>query len=295
MSSLLLLIAFAMILGAAVLLVTGLTRQKREAGRTSRSLLGKREELMEKSPPYHAFINISQYLSSLNPNERLGGYYGNLRRRLLSAGSPGGLSPEEFLVLRELAAIAFLVIALILTGISNPAILLLALFLGFFYPNVWLRDRIRKRQQAIFRGLPFSLDLLTLSVEAGLDFASAMNKLVEKSAEGPLREEMFQVIQEMKMGKPRAQALKDLAERVQLPELTALVSNLIQAEELGTGLGPMLRIQSAQFRSKRFQRAEKLAMEAPVKMTFPLLFIFVSVFLLLFGSLILDVIKGGAF
>lgn len=250
---------------------------------------------MEKSPPYHAFINISQYLSSLNPNERLSGYYGNLRRRLLSAGLPGALSPEEFLVLRELAAVTFLVIALILTGVSNPAILLLALFLGFFYPNIWLRDRIKKRQQAIFRELPFSLDLLTLSVEAGLDFASAMNKLVEKSAEGPLREEMFLVIQEMKIGKPRAQALKDLAERVQLPELTALVSNLIQAEELGTGLGPMLRIQSAQFRSKRFQRAEKLAMEAPVKMTFPLLFIFVSVFLLLFGSLLLDVLKGGAF
>jgi len=295
MSFFLLLLAFAMILGAAVLLVTGLTGKKEKARRTPGSLLGKREELMEKSPPYHAFISISQYLSSLNPNERLGGYYDNQRRKLLSAGSPGALSPEEFLVLRELAAATFLVIALVLVGVSNPAIPLLALVLGFFYPNLWLRDRIKKRQQAIFRELPFSLDLLTLSVEAGLDFASAMNKLVEKSAEGPLREEMFQVIQEMKMGKTRAQALKDLAERVQLPELTTLVSNLIQAEELGTGLGPMLRIQSAQFRSKRFQRAEKLAMEAPVKMSFPLLFIFVSVFLLLFGALLLDVLKGGVF
>ncbi|UCD86175.1 MAG: type II secretion system F family protein [Deltaproteobacteria bacterium] len=250
---------------------------------------------MEKSPPYRALISLSRYINTLNPNERLSGYYSSLRKKLISAGSPGALTPEEFLVLRELAAVTFMLIALILAGVGNLAVPILALVLGFFYPNLWLRDRVKKRQQSIFRGLPFSLDLLTLSVEAGLDFASAVNKLVEKSAEGPLREEMFQVVQEMKMGKTRAQALRDMAERVQLPELSALVSNLIQAEELGTGLGPMLRIQSTQFRNKRFQRAEKLAMEAPVKMTFPLLFIFVSVFLLLFGSLLLDVLKGGVF
>ncbi len=269
------------------------------------ALLGKRvmekqdrikpaRETMMKSSSYKWFIMVLDFIVRVHPKkERLSGYFIRIRKRLLRAGEPLYLSPGEFLALQELTAIVVLFISMIL-GFSIAITFILSMT-GFFYPDLWLRELNKKRKAAILKELPYVLDLLTLSIEAGLDLTGSVSRVVEKSKEGILRKELFQFLQELKMGKARKQALTDMSQRVGVPEIASLVNAIIQSDELGSGLARTLRIQSEEYRTRRFQRAEKLAMEAPVKMTFPLLFIFVSVFLLLFGSFAVQAFRGKLF
>ncbi len=156
-----------------------------------------------------------------------------------------------------------------------------------------MNDQVKKRHLLISRALPYNLDLLTLSVEAGLDFTAALAKVVEKGKHGPLREEMQIVLKQLKMGKTREEALKAMIARVDLPSLSTFVTALIQADKMGTSLGKVLRIQSTQLRIDRTQRAEKLAGEAPVKMLFPLIAcIFPTVFMVLFGPIVFQFMFG---
>ncbi|HEY8207537.1 MAG TPA: type II secretion system F family protein, partial [Myxococcaceae bacterium] len=139
------------------------------------------------------------------------------------------------------------------------------------------------------------LDLLTLSVEAGLDFTAALAKVVEKGKTGPLRDELQLVLKQLKMGKTREEALKAMVARVDLAPLTMFVMALVQADRMGTSLGKVLRIQSTQLRQDRTQRAEKMAGEAPVKMLFPLIAcIFPTVFMILFGPIIFALTFGNS-
>jgi tight adherence protein C len=161
-----------------------------------------------------------------------------------------------------------------------------AVALGASYPLLWLRDKAKARAQAIVRALPYNLDLLTLSVEAGLDFAAAIGKVVEKGRKGPLADELSLLLRELKLGKTREEALRNLAARAGIASVSSLVSALVQADRMGTPLGKVLRVE-------RTQRAEKLANEAPVKMLFPLVcFIFPTVFLMLFGPIAYQVFVG---
>jgi tight adherence protein C len=165
---------------------------------------------------------------------------------------------------------------------------------GMFYPLIWVNDQVKKRHLQISRALPFNLDLLTLSVEAGLDFAAALGKVVEKGRKGPLSDELGITLKELKLGKTREEALRNLSARVELPTLTSFVHALIQADKMGTSLGKILRIQSTQLRIDRTQRAEKLANEAPVKLLLPLIgFIFPTIFIMLFGPIAYQVFFGG--
>jgi tight adherence protein C len=167
---------------------------------------------------------------------------------------------------------------------------------GALLPPLWLRDKVRARQRAMLRALPFDLDLLTLSVEAGLDFAAALAKVTERGRKGPLADELSVVLKELRLGKTRDEALRNLAARVRLPALTSFVHALVQADRMGTPLGKVLRILSTQMRIERTQRAEKLANEAPVKLLFPLIcFIFPTLFLMLFGPIAYQMIFGGMF
>ena len=177
----------------------------------------------------------------------------------------------------------------------NLAWSLVVALIGLFYPLIWVNDQVSKRHLQISRALPFNLDLLTLSVEAGLDFTAALAKVVEKGKTGPLREELALVLKQLKMGKTREEALKGMIARVDLPALSQFVTALIQADKMGTSLGKVLRIQSTQLRIERTQRAEKLANEAPVKMLFPLIAcIFPTVFMVLFGPIVFAFMYGGA-
>ena len=222
-------------------------------------------------------------------------YENKMRRSLIRAGEPQAFKPEDIMALQEISAALGLVAGLILVNAvgENLAWSLLFFLFGAYYPLIWVNDQVKKRHLLISRALPYNLDLLTLSVEAGLDFTGALAKVVEKGKAGPLREELQIVLKQLKMGKTREEGLKAMIARVDLPSLTTFVTALIQADKMGTSLGKVLRIQSTQLRIDRTQRAEKLAGEAPVKMLFPLIAcIFPTVFMVLFGPIVFQFFFG---
>jgi pilus assembly protein TadC len=172
---------------------------------------------------------------------------------------------------------------------ATTALCLPLVLLGVFMPWVWLRDLERKRKRLIRNALPYALDLLTLSVEAGLDFTAALARIIRRQPNTPLSQELGETLRQIQMGVPRAEALRDLHERVVMEEIFSVTSALIQADELGASLGPILRIQADQFRIRRSQAAEKAAMEAPVKLLFPLIcFFFPATFIMIFGPVFLQ-------
>jgi tight adherence protein C len=214
---------------------------------------------------------------------------------LRRAGDPASLSPEELAALALLTAAVFFVIG-VLAAIALELTLLApaSAFLGASYPLLWLRDRIKARRGAIARALPYDLDLLTLSVEAGLDFASALEKVVVKGRPGPLADELSMTVRELRLGTRREEALRNLAARVAMPALTSFAHALVQADRMGTPLAKVLRMLATQLRVERTQRAEKLASEAPVKLLLPLIgCIFPTIFLMLFGPIAWEVYLGG--
>ena len=216
-------------------------------------------------------------------------YEHNVHRQLVRAGEPGDYQPEEFMALQEIGLVLGLTLGLFGTNAFDLNLMwaLPVGFIGMWYPKIWLNDQVKRRHHLIGRALPYDLDLLTLSVEAGLDFTGALAKVVEKGKHGPLRDEFSLVLKQLKMGKSREEALRSMVYRIDLPAVTQFVSALIQADRMGTSLGKVLRIQSIQLRIDRTQRAEKLANEAPVKMLFPLIVcIFPTVFLVLFAPIV---------
>jgi len=228
-------------------------------------------------------------------------------RRLVAAGVEGILDAHEYLALRLLVPLVggpFLVAVLALlinaipggTGamLQQRQVLLYVILLLLLYlqPGAWLRGVLQRRHRSLERTLPYVLDLLTLSVEAGLDFMSGLKRILENRAVDPLGEELMRALREVQVGKTRREALRGLAARVQHPDISAVVSSLVQADELGVSLGTVLRIQADQMRVRRFQRAEKLAQEAPVKLLFPLIaFIFPAVFIVLLGPVLLELLR----
>lgn len=164
--------------------------------------------------------------------------------------------------------------------------------IGYMFPNSWLKAKAKQRQKEIQRTLPDVLDLLTVSVEAGLGFDAALLKVVEKQ-KGVLAEECMRVLQEIKMGRPRRESLRDLAKRNKPAEdLSNVVASLVQADQLGISIGGVLRNQAKQIRQKQRQRAEEKAQKAPVKMMIPLVFfVFPSIFIIVLGPAVLQIIE----
>lgn len=222
-------------------------------------------------------------------------------KKLISAGFEGLLNGREFAAMKIAFPLVFgtawlLVLRLlthILPTISENFLLLLicGIALLYFYPIFWLRQAVAIRHRSIQRALPFVLDLLTLAVEAGLDFMTALQRNTDRRRLDPLNEELIRMIREIQLGTPRRVALRNMSQRVDLADLRSVTYALIQADELGVSIGAILRIQSDQLRQRRFDRAEKLAHEAPVKMLAPLmLFIFPAVFIVLLGPILSGVV-----
>jgi tight adherence protein C len=171
--------------------------------------------------------------------------------------------------------------------IKGVLIAIVFLLVGFFFPQLWLEGRITRRQREIFKAMPDALDLLTICVEAGLGFDAAMAKVHEKW-DNDLALEFGRVIQEVRLGKLRREALRDMADRLGVNEMTSFVAAVIQSEQLGVSMSKVLRIQSDQMRIRRRQMAEEEAHRAPVKMVFPIaLLIFPSILIILLGPAIL--------
>jgi tight adherence protein C len=215
-------------------------------------------------------------------------------------GNPGNIGPTEFWAIRLvitalLGGVIFAVFMIAPVRQSFARILIYtagAVALGYFLPAVWLRSRISRRKNEIFKALPDALDLLTICVEAGLGFDAAMSKVNEKW-ENDLALAFGRVIQEIRLGKLRREALRDMAYRMDMPEVTTFVAAIIQAEQLGVSIAKVLRVQSDQMRIKRRQRAEELAHQAPIKMLFPMAFlIFPTIYIVLLGPASLILLKS---
>jgi tight adherence protein C len=218
-----------------------------------------------------------------------------VERRLLAAGLGRRLSATGFLAIKGLFAIAgFSLGAMIGSGKGLGGILLVSVgvgAVGFFGPDYALTLKARSRREKVKADLPDALDLLAVSVEAGLGFDASLAKL-HQHMEGPLAQEFGLTLSEMRIGESRSEALKRLAERVDADELSAFTRAIIQADQLGTSLGRILRVQAADARLRREAAAEEKAMKAPIKMLFPtVLFIFPAMFLVILGPAVLNVQK----
>jgi len=229
-----------------------------------------------------------------------------LRISLLEAGSPRGLGVVEFMGLRGVMALLlggsalFLVIfsgstfrPISILGIGIPGILLFPgpmAVLGYTIPGIWLSQRIRGRKKAIQKALPDAIDLLTISVEAGLGFDPAIQRVAEKW-DNELTREFRHLLQDMRVGKQRREALREVSIRCGVDDLRVFISSIIQADQLGVSITQVLRIQSQQMRIKRRQRAEELAHKAPIKMLFPMVFlIFPAMYVIILGPAIPQVL-----
>jgi tight adherence protein C len=214
-------------------------------------------------------------------------------RRLMGAGVGRAFSPTSFLASKAIFAILGLFGGTFLGGVAGSGSLgiLLALgfvFIGFMLPDMFISFKARGRREEIRAELPDALDLLAVSVEAGLGFDAAIAKLTEHM-EGPLIEEFALSLGEMRIGETRQHALEKMVHRVQAPELASFVRAIIQADQLGISLGRILRVQATDTRNKRQAAAEERAMKAPIKMLFPTaLFIFPSMFLIILGPAFLN-------
>ncbi len=180
---------------------------------------------------------------------------------------------------------------------NQPLVLVVAVVLGFVAPGFWLSGQVRKRQRTIIRLLPEAIDLMTLCVGAGLDFLSALNKVVtiRSFRKEPLTEELSIVLQEIKLGKRRFESLKAMSKRVNLPEVSSFIRTLVQADRMGTPIAEVLGIHSEDVRFQRFQRAEREALKAPVKILLPLIFFIMPCVALIVGApILLEFMKHGS-
>ncbi len=217
-------------------------------------------------------------------------------KRLALAGNPGDLRMADWLGIKAVGAIVgaglfvllFVVPAVIKVSFPiNLAMIAVGVMFGYTVPEFWLGGRIKKRQKAILLQIPDALDLLTISVRAGLGFDGALGKVVEK-LKGPLTDEFRRALAEIRVGKARRDALRDIVGRTEVPALTNFIGAIIQAEQLGVSISKVLQVQSEQLRIERRQRAEEMAAKAPIKMLFPLVgCIFPSLFIVILGPAII--------
>ncbi len=234
---------------------------------------------------------ITRLVNKLLPGTMLS----NLEPKISRAGNPGGLTAEEFLAVKLVTTVGFILLASLISisrgGLDLFTLALLALGVvgGWLLPDFYLQNLASKRLQEIDRSMPDVLDLLTVSIEAGYSWDGALQKLIQKK-KGPLSSEFRRVLQEAKMGKPRRDALRTMAERVNVPSLTTFVAAVVQADQLGLSLGEVLRTQSDQIRQKRRQEIEEEAMKTPIKILIPLVFfVFPAIFIVLLGPALVQI------
>jgi tight adherence protein C len=223
----------------------------------------------------------------------------NARHQLELAGRPYNWGPTEFFGVRTLVAVMLAVFAFLLMTISGQPYtrrilgVVIGTVMGYLLPALWLRSKIRRRQDEVVKALPDALDLLTICVEAGLGFDAAMQKVAEKW-ENELARAFNRVIQEIRLGKLRREALREMDHNLEVTDITSFVAAVIQADQLGVSMAKVMRIQSEQMRIKRRQRAEEKAHQAPVKMLFPMVFlIFPAIYVVLLGPAVLVVMRSG--
>jgi len=237
--------------------------------------------------------NFAKYFKGMTP----AGLTQIVEKRLMLAGGMAGLSAEQFITVNALLTVLVLGSSILLALSFKFSMMKLftaisyGIVLGLFFPNFMVSRKIAARQSSFQKDLPDVLDLVTVSVEAGLSFDGALAKLVEKM-KGTLVDEFNRVLQEMRMGVTRKDALKAMSIRCENKDLSLFITALVQADQLGVGIGNILRVQAAAIRENRRQQVEQKANKAPVYMLFPLIVcIFPSLFIVILGPAVLTIMK----
>jgi tight adherence protein C len=298
-------ILIAIVAGAAVLLITyGVAARPTEdavQARLSQLVVQPKtlEEMEMQLPFYERVMRPTIQRLARIGRQQDGGMIARTDAKLQKAGYPGGLRGADWVGVKFLGLIGIgivgLLLGLLLTGTFVTAMLfaLLGAALGYMAPEFWLGRKMRARSMAMTLQLPDALDLLTISVEAGLGFDAALAKVVEKM-EGPLVDEFRQALAEVRMGRLRRDALRDVAIRADAQPVSNFIGAIVQAEQLGVPIAKVLQIQSNQLRIERRQRAEEAAAKAPVKMLFPMVgCIFPTIFIVILGPAVVTVMGGG--
>lgn len=298
MSEILLPVATLASLGALFFILYTLFSGKEES--EIKEKLGLRRLSAKTPSPFLKLLRpLFPIFQPINRVVRVKGYRERIRRKFITAGMTEEMTPDEFMAYKLLMTILipafFFGFIRLFFNYSLPVFIVLPLTIyGFFFPDLWLSGRVAARQKEITLAMPYVLDLLTLSVEAGLDFISGIKKVVEKARPSALIEELNFFLNELRIGITRQQGLRNMAYRINLPEFYSFTAVLIQAERLGTSIGPVLRAQSDLLRAKRFQRAERAGAAASQKILFPLIFfILPAVFIVIFGPILLNFLYGG--
>ncbi len=235
-------------------------------------------------------LGIGRRISGADTAERI-------RRKLDLAGNPPGWTVDRVLSGKVLGAVVGLVIGLVfslmLSSLAMKVIVIAGIaVIGFFAPNLYLYQRTYERAARLQRDLPDAIDLLTISVESGLGFDAAVQQ-VARNTEGPLADEFSRVLREMQIGQGRADALRALGERTNVPDVRTFVGAMVQADSFGIPISQVLRVQSAEIRVKRRQRAEEKAQQVPVKITIPLIFcILPTLFIAVMGPAVLSILDA---
>lgn len=236
--------------------------------------------------------NISKIILRITPAEMVSSF----EKKVEMAGNPYNLTIKDWLNIQVISVLCLPVVTIAIGYYAMAEarkmvfLILCEILFGLIFPNLILSKKQTERQKNIINTLPDIIDLLTVSVEAGLSFDGALTKVIEKMP-GPLAKEFENVLQEMKVGKQKKDALKDMAARVGVQDLTTFVGSVVQADQFGVSIGHVLRIQSEQIRQKRRQRAQEKAMKAPIKMLIPMvIFIFPTIFAVLLGPAVLKII-----
>ncbi len=244
--------------------------------------------------PLWPLIRIIAYFGCTNLPIRM---LERIESRLQHTGGCYIFDAEEFLALSIVTSMLFTLltfIALVGSGDVSGYALLGAAVVGYFLPDLWLRDSRKKRDSEIIKTLPMFLEFLSMCVDAGLNFSGALKQAMDKGPRGAMRNEFRIVLRDMRSGQSRADALLRLEDRIQLKEVSVFVNAMIQAERMGASIKNTLKIQSEQRLTERFQRAEKQAMEAPVKLVIPLIiFIFPLTFIILLYPIVVRFMAEG--
>jgi tight adherence protein C len=255
------------------------------------------EEIELSQPFFERVIRpVINQISSLINRRRPEQATRQMRQRLALAGNPKNMDASDFMGLKGLAGLAaaglcFLMLFTILPLWQAALAALIFAGIGYTLPDFWLGSIVTRRKKEIQKALPDALDLLTISVEAGLGFDSALNKVATKWRNA-LSDEFGRTLAEIRMGKARRDALKDLATRTDVPDMNTVLAAIIQADQLGVSIAKILRIQAEQMRVNRRQRAEQEAHQAPVKMTFPLVFlIFPAMLIIIVGPALVQIVQ----
>jgi tight adherence protein C len=294
-----------LVTGGLVLVVLGLAQRRQEVTTmnermASFALRPKRLEELELSKPFvdrvirPMFVNAIKFMSRFTPQSNLE----RIKQNLDQAGNPFNWSPTDFMGVRGLTAVGLCgaTLGMMLLARQNIQSLLLfpavMLFVGYILPGIWLGQKMGRRKKNILKALPDAIDLLSISVEAGLGFDQALQRVALKW-DNELSWEFQRTLSEMRVGKSRREALKELVARTGVDDLSTFVTSIIQADQLGVSITQVLRIQAAQLRQRRRQRAEEQAHKAPIKMLFPMVFlIFPAIYVIILGPAVPQVLKS---